>query len=366
MDPTVIVYICFSVMLVLLVTVFVRLLLTNRQLRRITNLIRRDSDRAAHESSDIFRTLAASHEQVSSLSEHVDRSIESMRRENDERFDYIESLVTEKLDDRLNGSFRMVSDRLSKLSGELGELKSIGGSVEELRRMMTGTNSRGAWGEFRLGGLIRQILSSSQYLENTPIDPASSARVEFAVKIPSGDSVFLLPIDSKFPQADYLRLLNSAQTDQSPEAFAKARTFLERTVKECAKQIRDKYIRPPYSTDFAVMFLPTEGLFSEVLQIPGLQEELQAKYSVCVAGPSTLSALLISLETGFRSYNIEKKSGEVIRAVSAIKDDLEHVISANDAVTSRIRQTQEAEDQLDKALRKLSRTLAGIDIGEDN
>jgi DNA recombination protein RmuC len=227
------------------------------------------------------------------------------------------------LERRLGESFALVSERLEAVQRGLGEMQALASGVGDLKRVLTNVRTRGVWGEYQLGAILEQILTPDQYCANYRPRPECGETVEFAVRLPGrepeGDPVHL-PIDAKFPQEDYQRLLDAAERADS-EALSSATAALVRAVRSSAREIGEKYLVPPATTDFAIMFLPTEGLYAEVLRQPGLVQELQAECRVVVAGPTTLAAILSSLRMGFRTIAIERRSSEVWRVLGAVKSE---------------------------------------------
>ena len=234
------------------------------------------------------------------------------------------------LDQKVTLSMSVVSDRLQQVSRSLGTLQSLSQNVGDLK-------NRGIWGEMQLARLLSDMLAPDQYGTNVAIRPRSQERVEFAICLPGkdGKTPVWLPIDAKLPQEDYLRLLEARETDDE-DAAQQALKGLAARVKQEARDIRDKYIAPPYSTDFGILYLPLEGLFAEVTSVPGLLSELQQKYRVTVAGPTTLAALINSLLMGFRTLMVEKKTSEVWRFVVRIQQDMESFDLAVDRAQKKI------------------------------
>jgi DNA recombination protein RmuC len=233
----------------------------------------------------------------------------------------------------------------------LGEMQSLASGVGDLKKVLSNVKTRGTWGEIQLGNILEQVLSPEQYDKNVAIKKNSSERVEFAVKLPGrndDDGCVWLPIDAKFPQEDYQRLLEAFE-QANPIAAEEAGKALEIRIKSCAKDIRDKYIDPPNSTDFAILFLPIESLYAEVLRRPGLCEALQLQYRVVVAGPSTLIALLNSLQMGFRTLAIEKRSSEVWVLLGAVKTEFSKFTDILDKTQKKL---QEAGNTIESAARK--------------
>lgn len=256
----------------------------------------------------------------------LEQSLTSMRQNNDNKLDEMRKIVDEKLqatlEQRLAASFKQVSERLEQVFKGLGEMQALAGNVGDLKRLLSNVKTRGTWGEIRLGHILEQILTKDQYATNVCVKPNSAERVEFVICLPgnaedNGKPVYL-PIDSKFPQEDYL-LLQQAQQRADAEAVAAATRALRATILNEAKNISGKYIVPPNTTDFAIMFLPTESLYAEILNIPGVCEDLQNKYRIVVAGPTTMAALLNSLQMGFRTLSIQKRSSEVWQVLAGVK-----------------------------------------------
>ena len=243
-------------------------------------------------------------EKITALRLENERQLAEMRKTVDQR-------LSESLDKKLDTSFAQVSERLESVYKGLGEMHSLAAGVGDLKKVLTNVKTRGIWGEMQLGSLIRQTLSPGQYEENVAVVPGASERVEFAIRLPdrSGGTVWLA-VDSKFPQEDYLRLADASQAGDASAAEA-ARKALVTRLKAEAKKIASKYISPPYTADFAVMFLPVEGLYAEAIQYPDLVETLQREERVVLAGPGTFSAMLNALQMGFRTMAIEKRSSEV-------------------------------------------------------
>jgi len=255
----------------------------------------------------------------------------------------------------LGESFTQVSERLEAVQKGLGQMQSLAEGVGDLKKVLTNIKTRGNWGEIQLGALLEQILSSDQYSDNVITKKGSNERVEFAIKLPgrdNNDEPVWLPIDAKFPQEDYQRLLD-AQEMANTELADKAAKQLESQIKTEAKRIRDKYIDPPHTPDFGLMFLPTEGLYAEVLRRSGLVETLQRDYRVVITGPTTLAAILNSLQMGFKTLAIEKRSSEVWQLLSEVKTQF---TKFGDILTKTHKKIQEASTSLEDASRK-TRTI---------
>ncbi len=273
------------------------------------------------------KSLADSNEiRLDKLRETLDNKMKSLQENNEKKLDQMRQTVDEKLqstlEKRLGESFKLVSERLEAVQRGLGDMQNLATGVGDLKRMLTNVKTRGTWGEFQIADILEQLLTPEQYGKNIQPKKGSSETVEYAIRLPgqSDSSEVWLPIDSKFPQEDYQRLINASENADS-EAVEKSTAALVRSIQNSAKDIADKYVDPPHTTDFAIMFLPTEGLYSEVLRQPGMVEKLQQQYRVVVAGPTTLSAILNSLRMGFRTLAIEKRSSEVWTVLSAVKTE---------------------------------------------
>ena len=271
--------------------------------------------------------LRESNEQrLNALRETLERQLRQLQGDNAAKLEEMRRTVDEKLhatlEQRLGASFKQVSDRLEQVHKGLGEMQALASDVGDLKRVLTNVKTRGTWGEVQLASLLEQLLVPEQYAANVAPVPGSGERVEFAIRLPGrGDETPVwLPIDAKFPREDYERLV-IAQEKADPVAAEAAARQLEQRLRLEAKTIRTKYISPPDTTDFALMFLPTEGLYAEVVRRPGLMDDLQRTWRVVVAGPSTLAAILSSLQMGFRTLAVEKRSSEVWQLLGAVKTE---------------------------------------------
>ncbi len=257
----------------------------------------------------------------------LETKIRDLQADNGARLEEMRKTVDEKLhatlETRLTESFRQVSERLEKVHQGLGEMQQLAIGVGDLKRVLTNVKTRGTWGEVQLEMLLEQVLTVDQYAKNVETIPGSGARVEFAIKLPGAadDGVPVwLPIDAKFPKEQYERLVEAAERADADGVLLAGRE-LERAVRGEAKTICEKYLSPPLTTDFAILFLPTEGLYAEVMRRPGLADDLQRTLRVSIAGPSTLSAILNSLQMGFRTLALEKRSSEVWQVLGAVKTE---------------------------------------------
>lgn len=304
------------------------------------------------------------------LGEQLDKRLEKLTESTSANLEQIRLTVDEKLQStlerRLGESFQQVSLRLEQVHRGLGEMQTLAGGVGDLKRILSNVKNRGIWGEMQLGILLRDLLAPEQFAENVAVKQGSAERVEFALKLPgSKDDTVWLPIDAKFPQEDFQRLLEAREQADTVAADA-ALKQLERRLKSEAKDIQSKYLCPPQTTDFAIMYLPIEGLFAEAVNLPGLLDELQRTYRVCVAGPTTLAALLNSLQMGFKTLAIEKRTGEVWRTIAAVKQDFTTFSLLLDKTKKKL---QEASGHIDAAARRsrvINKRLDGSKLDDEN
>ena len=279
----------------------------------------------------------------------VQDQLSAMQKDNHAQLDQMRQTVDEKLqktlNDRISQSFQLVNERLQEVYTGLGEMKTLASGVGDLKKVLSNVKTRGILGEYQLGAIISEILAPEQYEENVVTHPGTANRVEFAVRLPGdgGKSVYL-PIDAKFPGDTYAALVD-AYDSGDPAQITAAQAALETRIKACARDIRDKYIDPPNTTDFAIMFLPFEGLYAEVVRM-GLVDALQRTYRVNIAGPTTFAALLNSLQMGFRTLAIQKRSSEVWNVLGAVKTEFETFGGVLEAAQKRIEQTSQELDKL--------------------
>lgn len=275
---------------------------------------------------------------LQTIQEDTQKKLEEMRQTVDEK-------LQKTLEERLGQSFRIVSERLEQVTKGLGEMQTLAQSVGDLKKVLSGVKTRGILGETQLGAILEEILAPEQYLTNTPVRPGDALRVEYAVKLPgAGETPVLLPIDAKFPADAYLALEEAFESADSARIQTIGAEF-ERRVRTFAKDISQKYIAPPYTTDFAILFLPTEGLYSEVLR-RGMVESLQRDYHISVAGPSTMAALLNSLQMGFKTLAIQKRSGEVWALLGAVKNEFDKFSAILDSARKKLFLAGNELDQL--------------------
>ena len=327
------------------------------------------------QSGDVSRTqneqlqrLAEGHERrLAELRAAVETRLAALQAGNEAKLEQMRATVDEKLhatlEQRLGESFRQVAERLEQVHQGLGEMQGLARDVGSLNRVLGNVKSRGLFGEVQLAALIEQVFTPEQYATNVAPVPGRGERVEFALRLPgpvAGGEPLWLPIDAKFPREDYERLLDAQERADAAAAEAAARA-LEVRLRLEARRIRDKYLAPPHTTDFALLFLPTEGLYAEVLRRPGLTEALQRDCKVVVAGPTTLLALLNSLQMGFRTLALEKRSAEVWEVLGAVKTEFGKF---GDVLARTRRKLEEATDTLDAAqtrTRAMARRLKGVE-----
>lgn len=299
----------------------------------------------------------------------LESSLSRLQADNAQKLDEMRKTVDEKLQDTLNKrlgeSFSQVSQQLEQVYKGLGEMQTLAAGVGDLKKVLTNVKTRGVWGEMQLGALLSQVLSANQYEENVTVIPGSAERVEFAIKLPGHDEqTVYLPIDSKFPQEDYLRLVEASQSGDKA-ACDLARKGLLAQLKTEAKRISSKYIQAPHTTDFAIMFLPIEGLYAEVMRDMTLVEQIQRTDRVVIAGPSTLTALLNSLQMGFRTLAIEKRSAEVWKLLGAVKTDFGKFGDVLEKTQQRLRQASESIDSAFVRTRSIQRQLRNVEALSD-
>lgn len=295
--------------------------------------------------------------QLTTLRQENDRQLSAMRHTVDEQ-------LTQHLDKRLNASFAQVSARLEQVYKGLGEMQNLAVGVGDLKKVLTNVKTRGIWGEMQLGALLGQVLTREQYAENIEIVPGSQERVEFAVRLPGKDEhAVWLPIDSKFPQEDYLRLVEASQQGDAAGVETARRALMTR-VKTEGKRIASKYIAPPHSTDFAIMFLPVEGLYAEVMRDMDTAEQLQREQRVVIAGPSTFAALLNALQMGFRTLAIEQRSSEVWKLLGAVKNDFGRFAEVLEKTQQRLRQASDSIDTAFTRTRAIQRRLGQVEAAD--
>lgn len=342
-----------------------------KELRRelteaVQNSIRMSADMTGRSIATNFTQMEAriksfesgNEQKLENIRSTVKSSLEALQRDNNEKLDEMRRTVDEKLqktlEDKMTQSFRLVNERLEQVYKGLGEMQTLAVGVGDLKKVLSNVKTRGILGEIQLGAILREILSPEQYEENVVTSPGTRNPVEFAVKLPveGGESVYL-PIDSKFPADAYQDLRDAYESGSADRVESAAKVLLSR-MKSFAKEIRDKYIAPPYTTEFAILFLPFEGLYAEVVN-RGMVEVLQREYHVNLAGPSTMAALLNSLQMGFRTFAIQKRSNEVWAVLGAVKNEFGKFEDVLRATQNRLEQ---AGNELDKLVGTRSRAIS--------
>lgn len=298
-------------------------------------------------------------DRLKEVRETVGKQLENIQKDSSEKLEKMRETVDEKLhatlEKRLGESFKLVSERLDLVHKGLGEMQTLATGVGDLKKVLQNVKTRGTWGEVQLGNLLDEMMTAEQYEKNVATKKDSADRVEFAIKIPAKDEKIKhiwLPIDAKFPLEDFQSLID-AEEKNDPVLIDKLSKALENRIKSEAKDIRDKYLDPPYTTDFGILFLPIESLYAEVLRRPGLSDTLQREYKVIITGPTTIAAILNSLQMGFRTLAIEKRSSEVWSVLGAIKKEF---TTFGDLLDKTHKKLQEASNTIDDASKK-SRTI---------
>lgn len=296
----------------------------------------------------------------------VERGLQTLRDENAAKLEQMRQTVDEKLqgtlEQRLGASFNMVNQNLERVFRSVGEMQSIATGVGDLKRVLLNVKTRGTWGEATLGALLEQTMTPDQFGTNVQVVPGSGLRVEFAIRLPQdGAEPLWLPIDAKMPTEDYERLLDASDRGDAA-AVEEAHRGLERSVRLAAREVATKYVQPPYSTDFAVMFLPTEGLFAEVVRRPGLVDALQREHRIVVTGPTTLGALLTSLRLGFRTLAIQRRSSEVWEVLGAVKTEFGKFGGVLDKVSKKLDEASNVVREAGTRRRAVDRRLRDVEV----
>ncbi|MCA6216335.1 DNA recombination protein RmuC [Ideonella sp. B7] len=335
-----------------------------------------------HQAGDAARTLAQAREaqdmalqrladalgqQLKAVTEAIERRLLSLQDGNEKKLEQMRVTVDEKLhatlEQRLGESFRQVAERLELVHKGLGEMQGLARDVGSLNRVLTNVKSRGVFGELQLAALLEQVMTPEQYAANVETVPGSGTRVEFAIRLPGrrddGQPMWL-PIDAKFPREDYERLLQ-AQDQADPVAAEAAGRALEGRLRAEARSIREKYVAPPHTTDFAILFLPTEGLYAEALRRPGLMEALQRDHRITLAGPTTLLATLSSLQMGFRSLALERRSAEVWDVLGAVKTEFAKFGEVLAKTKKKLEEASATIDSAEVRTRAMARKLKGVE-----
>lgn len=329
------------------------------------SLLSRMAEIANFQTTQLSKFSESSEVKLEKMRETVEARLKSLQDDNNQKLEKMRATVDEKLSEtlekRVGSSFKQVRDQLDQLHKGLGEIQNLAGGVDDLKRTLSNVKSRGVWGEVSLGALLEQTLSDNQYAKNVATSPGSAERVEFAIKLPGGGEMgdgeaVWLPIDAKFPLEDYQRLVD-AQDAVDKEAVETAGKALEARIKTEAKKIQQKYINPPRTTDFAVMYLPTEGLYVEVLKRPGLWDTIQRECRISIAGPTTLTALLNSLRMGFRSLAVQKHASDVWRVLDSVKTEFEKFGTAVERTRQKLDEASSSIDKVEMRTRVLQKRL---------
>ncbi|MCX7956962.1 MAG: DNA recombination protein RmuC [Endomicrobia bacterium] len=306
-------------------------------------------------SVQLTSVLQTTQQQIEILRQTVEKQLQYIQQESSRKLDQMREIVDEKLqstlETKLGNAFKQVSERLEVLHQNLGEMQSLANAVGDLKKVLANVKTKGIFGEIQLKNILEDILTSEQYLQDVRIKEDTKEQVEFAIKIPSkseDNKYVLLPIDAKFPTTDYEKIIE-AQENGNLELFKEAVDSLKKRIIQQSKDIKEKYIIPPKTTDFAIMFLPIEGLFAEVLRIPGLFEKIRKEYNVIVTGPTTITAIIGSLQMGFRTLAVEKRASEVWKLLGEVKIEF---IKFSDLLDKTYRKIKEASDTIEDATKK--------------
>ena len=318
----------------------------------------------------LARLTQSNEQRFEQLRQSVETRLGAIQADNASKLEEMRRTVDEKLhatlEQRLGDSFKLVSERLEQVHKGLGEMQTLAAGVGDLKKVLTNVKTRGTWGEVQLEALLDQVLTAEQYAKNVATRPNSGERVEFAIRLPGRetetgrDVPVWLPIDAKFPMEDYQRLVE-AQDRADPLAVELAAKALEMRLRDEAKKIRDKYVEPPHTTDFAILYLPTEGLYAEALRRPGLADCLQRDFRISIAGPTTLAALLNSLQMGFRTLAIEKRSSEVWIVLGAVKTEFGKFGDVLEATRKKLEQATKSIESAGVRTRQIERKLKGVE-----
>ncbi len=328
--------------------------LNNSQLQQLKEMAAMQNQQLEVFSRHVSQMASNNEQKLENMRQTIETRIAALQSDNNAKLEQMRATVDERLQStlevRLGESFKLVSERLEMVNRSLGEMQSLAAGVGDLKKMLTNVKSRGVWGEIQLGNILEQVLTPEQYATNVSTKPGSGARVEYAVRLPGqneGETIWL-PIDAKFPIEDYLRLVE-AQEQGNQAATEEAAKNLEYKIRTEAREIYEKYLDPPHTTDFAIMFLPTESLYAEVVRRPGLIEEIQRNYRVNITGPNTMAAFLNSLSMGFRTLAIQKRSSEVWTLLGAVKTEFSKFGQALEKTQKKL---QEASNTIEKAAGK--------------
>ena len=333
--------------------------------REETNKLSKENRKELIDTLDRFEDRFSKN--IKEMQSSIDKHLKDIQTDNSKQLDKMRHTVDEKLqttlEKRIGESFKLVSERLEEVHKGLGEMQSIATGVGDLKKVLSNVKNRGVFGEYQLANLLEQLLTPDQYSQNVVTNPEYNGQVEFAVKLPgSGKDEFIwLPIDSKFPIESYDILIDEYEKGDK-EAIESARKSLISSIDKFAKDISSKYISPPNSTDFAIMFLPVEGLFAEVLREPGIMESIRQKYNITITGPTTLSALLNSLQMGFKTLVMQKRSSEAWKVLSAVKAEFSTFGNQLNKVRTQLKTASSSLDNLQETrTRAMERKLRDVD-----
>lgn len=334
----------------------------------ITSAFNLQNNQLANLQKQLDRIMESNEQRLTRATDVLQQGLNKLQHDNETKLEQMRQTVDEKLNaslkERFNESFKIISQRLEEVYRGLGEMQTLAQGVGDLKRVLTNVKTRGVYGEISLNSLLEQILSSSQFEKNVQIKNNSQERVDFAVVLPGKDeSKIYLPIDAKFPIEDYQRLVDAVDRGDLVEVEA-ARKLLEKRVKTEAKSISDKYIVLPKTTDFAVMYLATEGLYAEIVKNPGLVETLQRQYKIIVCGPTTITALLNSLQLGFKTLSIEKRSSEIWQLLGVFKQDFEQFATLLAKTQKKLEEASDTIEGASKRTQIIAKKLRTVSIDE--
>ena len=341
----------------------------NDILNRLSNVTNTQANQLGNIENRLNEILKNNNERLDKIIDTISQSLKSLQENNEKKLEQMRQTVDEKLsttlEKRLSESVNMITNGIDKVSKSLGEMQSIATGMGDLKRVLTNVKTRGGWGEIQLGNLLEQILSPAQYSSQVMIKQNSTERVDFVINMPGkNDDTIMLPIDAKFPLEDYSRLCVASENADKEEVEIQTKN-IEKRIKEEAKKISEKYISVPKTTDFAVLYLPVEGLYAEVTKRPALVETLQQQYRILVCGPSTLTALLNSLQMGFKTLAIEKRSSEVWQLLSVFKQEFTKFVDLLGKTQKKIDEASNTIEDATKKTRTIQRKLKDVVELED-
>ncbi len=327
-------------------------------------------ERAAREELNrlLLQITQVNEQKLEAIRQTLEKQLKTLQEDNGQKLDQMRLIVDEKLqatlEKRLSDSFRQVSERLEKVHQGLGEMQILASSVGDLKAVLTNVKTRGTWGEVQLESLLSQMLSPEQFTKNVATKKGSEDRVEFAIRLPgrgpTDEDEIWLPIDAKFPLEDYQRLMTALEVGDVAGAEEHSKNLVQR-IKMEAKAIKEKYLDPPYTTDFGILFLPTEGLYAEVLRQPGLSDFLQREHRIVITGPTTLAAILNSLQIGFRTLAIEKRSSEVWILLASVKKEFGLFADILDKTQKKLQEASNTIERASVKTRTIERKLKGVE-----